>query len=57
MGDEPIIIEQFFYGFEGVIMGLIMEVKILWVRIMGVTLVIKEKKKKKEKSLWIPEIK
>ncbi len=25
MGDEPIIIEQFFYGFEGAIMGLIME--------------------------------
>jgi hypothetical protein len=24
MGDEPIIIEQFFYGFEGVIMGSIM---------------------------------
>jgi hypothetical protein len=24
MGDEPIIIEQFFYGFKGVIMGLIM---------------------------------
>jgi hypothetical protein len=24
MGDEPIIIEQFFFGFEGVIMGLIM---------------------------------
>jgi hypothetical protein len=24
MGDEPIIVEQFFYGFEGVIMGLIM---------------------------------
>ncbi len=24
MGDEPIIIEQFFYEFEGVIMGLIM---------------------------------
>jgi hypothetical protein len=24
MGDELIIIEQFFYGFEGVIMGLIM---------------------------------
>ncbi len=23
MGDEPIIIEQFFYGFEGVIMGSI----------------------------------
>jgi hypothetical protein len=23
-GDEPIIIEQFFYGFKGVIMGLIM---------------------------------
>jgi hypothetical protein len=24
IGDEPIIIEQFSYGFEGVIMGLIM---------------------------------
>jgi hypothetical protein len=24
LGDEPIIIELFFYGFEGVIMGLIM---------------------------------
>ncbi len=24
MGDEPIKIEQFFYGFEGVIMGSIM---------------------------------
>ncbi len=24
MGDEPIILEQFFYGFEGVIMGSIM---------------------------------
>ncbi len=24
MGDEPIIIEQFFYGFEGAIMGSIM---------------------------------
>jgi hypothetical protein len=39
MGGEPLIIEQFFYGFEDVIMGSIMEVKILWVRIMGVTLV------------------
>jgi hypothetical protein len=39
MGDEPIIIAVF-HGFEGVIMGLIIwEVKILWVQIMGVTLV------------------
>jgi hypothetical protein len=42
MGDEPIIIEQFLYGFKGVILCccvVLWEVKTLWVRIMGVTLV------------------
>ncbi len=41
MGDEPIIIEQFlFMGSRGLLWVRLWEVKILWVRIMGVTLVL-----------------
>jgi hypothetical protein len=39
MGDDPIIIEQFFMGSRGLLWVQLWEVKILWVRIMGVTLV------------------
>jgi hypothetical protein len=39
MGDEPIIIEQFFMGSRGLLWVRLWEVKIVWVRIMGVTLV------------------
>jgi hypothetical protein len=39
MGDEPIIIELFFMGSRGLLWVRLWEVKILWVRIMGVTLV------------------
>ncbi len=39
MGDEPIIIEQCFMGSRGLLWVRLWEVKILWVRIMGVTLV------------------
>jgi hypothetical protein len=42
MGDEPIIIEQFFMGSRGLLWVRLWEVKILWVWIMGVTLVIRE---------------
>ncbi len=37
MGDEPIIIEQFFMGSRGLLGIRLWEVKILWVQIMGVT--------------------
>jgi hypothetical protein len=39
MGDEPIIIELFFMGSSGLLWVRLWEVKILWVQIMGVTLV------------------
>jgi hypothetical protein len=42
MGDEPIIIEQFFMGLTGLSWVQLWEVKILWVQIMGVTLVCRE---------------
>jgi hypothetical protein len=35
MGDDPIIIQQFFYGFEGVIMGSIMGSQNIMGSIMG----------------------
>jgi hypothetical protein len=39
LGDKPIIIELFFMGSRGFLWVRFWEVKILWVRIMGVTLV------------------
>jgi hypothetical protein len=40
MGDEPIIIEQFFMGSRGLFWARLWEVKKLWVWIMGGTLVL-----------------
>jgi hypothetical protein len=40
LGDEPIIIEHFLMGSRGLLWVRLWEVKILWVRIMGVTLVM-----------------
>jgi hypothetical protein len=39
LGDEPIIKELFFMGSKGFLWVWLWEVKILWVQIMGVTLV------------------
>ncbi len=39
MGDEPIIIEQFFMGSRRLLWVRLWEAKFLWVWIMGITLV------------------